>query len=132
MKKNYLLLFTSLIILTACKSHSTESNQITTTSVTTTTRSTTTERATTTSKVQTTTAKTATETKNEPTTQEPKKVTVQQKNPTASTSMNLEEIKTGNLASIKGIWRNDYGQELTFHENGTVSVKDSTLKVQPT
>ncbi len=132
MKKNYLLLFISLFILTACKSHSTESNQITTTSVTTTTRSTTTERATTTSKVQTTSAKPAPETKNEPTTQEPKKVTVQQKNPAASTSMNLEEIKTGNLASIKGIWRNDYGQELTFHENGTVSVKDSTLKVQPT
>lgn len=132
MKKNYLLLFTSLFILTACKSHSTESNQITTTSVTTTTRSTTTERATTTSKVQTTTAKTATETKTEATTQEPKKVPVQQSNATTSTSMNLEEIKTGNLSSIKGTWRNDYGQELTFHENGTVSVKESTYKVQPT
>ena len=132
MKKNYLLLLTSLFILTACKSHSTESKQVTTTSVATTSSSTTTEHATTTSKAQTTSAKPAPETKNEPTTQEPKKVTVQQKNPTASTSMNLEEIKTGNLASIKGIWRNDYGQELTFHENGTVSVKDSTLKVQPT
>ena len=132
MKKNYVLLLTSLFILTACKSHSTESKQVTTTSVTTTSSSTTTERTTTTSKVQTTSAKPAPETKNEPTTQEAKKVTVQQKSPKASTSMNLEEIKTGNLASIKGIWRNDYGQELTFHENGTVSVKDSTLKVQPT
>ena len=132
MKKNYLLLLTSLFILTACKSHSADSNLVTTTSVTTTTHLTTTERATTTSKVQTTTAKTAPETKNEPTTQEPKKVTVQQKSPTTSTSMNLEEIKIGNLTSIKGTWRNDYGQELTFHENGTVSVKDSTLKVQPT
>ena len=100
--------------------------------MTTTSSSTTTERTITTSKAQTTSAKPAPETKNEPTTQEPKKVTVQQKSPTASTSMNLEEIKTGNLASIKGTWRNDYGQELTFHENGTVSVKDSTLKVQPT
>ena len=132
MKKNYLLLLTSLFILTACKSHSTESKQVTTTSVATTSSSTTTEHATTTSKAQTTSAKPAPETKNEPTTQEPKKVPVQQKNPTASTSMNLEEIKTGNLASIKGTWRNNYGQELTFHENGTVSVKDSTLKVQPT
>ena len=132
MKKNYLLLLTSLFILTACKSHSTESNQITTTSVTTTTHSTTTERATTTSKVQTTTAKTATATKTESTTQEPKKVSVQQNNGTTSTSMNLEEIKTGNFVSIKGTWRNDYGQELTFHENGTVSVKESTYKVQPT
>lgn len=127
MKKNYVLLLTSLFILTACKSHSTESKQVTTTS-----SSTTTERTTTTSKVQTTSAKPAPETKNGPTTQEAKKVTVQQKSPTASTSMNLEEIKTGNLASIKGTWRNNYGQELTFHENGTVSVKDSTLKVQPT
>ena len=127
MKKNYVLLLTSLFILTACKSHSTESKQVTTTS-----SSTTTERTTTTSKAQTTSAKPAPETKNEPTTQEAKKVTVQQKSPTASTSMNLEEIKTGNLASIKGTWRNNYGQELTFHENGTVSVKDSTLKVQPT
>lgn len=132
MKKNYLLLITTLFILTACKSHSTESNQVTTTTITTTSSSTTKERATTTSQAQTTPAKSATETKTEPTTQEPKKVTVQQKNPTASTSMNLEEIKTGNLSSIKGTWRNDYGQELTFHENGTVSVKDSTLKVQPT
>ena len=132
MKKNYLLLITTLFILTACKSHSTESNQVTTTTVTTTSSSTTKERATTTSQAQTTPAKSATETKTEPTTQEAKKVTVQQKNPTASTSMNLEEIKTGNLSSIKGTWRNDYGQELTFHENGTVSVKDSTLKVQPT
>lgn len=132
MKKNYLLLITTLFILTACKSHSTESNQVTTTTITTTSSSTTKERATTTSQAQTTPAKSATETKTEPTTQEAKKVTVQQKNPTASTSMNLEEIKTGNLSSIKGTWRNDYGQELTFHENGTVSVKDSTLKVQPT
>ena len=132
MKKNYVLLLTSLFILTACKSHSTESKQVTTTSMTTTSSSTTTERTTTTSKVQTTSAKPAPETKNEPTTQEAKKVTVQQKSPKASTSMNLEEIKTGNLASIKGTWRNNYGQELTFHENGTVSVKDSTLKVQPT
>ena len=132
MKKNYVLLLTSLFILTACKSHSTESKQVTTTSVTTTSSSTTTERTTTTSKAQTTSAKPAPETKNEPTTQEAKKVTVQQKSPKASTSMNLEEIKTGNLASIKGTWRNNYGQELTFHENGTVSVKDSTLKVQPT
>lgn len=132
MKKNYVLLLTGLFILTACKSHSTESKQVTTTSVTTTSSSTTKERATTTSKAQTTPAKPTPETKNEPTTQEPKKVAVQQKNPTASTSMNLEEIKTGNLASIKGTWRNDYGQELTFHENGTVSVKDSAFKVQPT
>lgn len=36
------------------------------------------------------------------------------------------------LQFLKETWRNDYGQELTFHENGTVSVKDSTLKVQPT
>ena len=132
MKKNYVLLLTSLFILTACKSHSTELKQVTTTSVTTTSSSTTTERATTTSKAQTTSAKPAPETKNEPTTQEPKKVTVQNNTASTPTSMNIEEIKTGNLASIKGIWRNDYGKELTFHENGTVSVKDSTLKVQPT
>ena len=110
MKKNYVLLLTGLFILTACKSHSTESKQVTTTSVTTTSSSTTTERNTTTSKAQTTSAKPAPETKNEPTTQEPKKVTVQQKSPTTSTSMNLEEIKTGNLTSIKGTWRNDYGK----------------------
>ena len=132
MKKNYVLLLTGLFILTACKSHSTESKQVTTTSVTTTSSSTTTERNTTTSKAQTTTTKTATATKTESTTQEPKKVSVQQNNGTTSTSMNLEEIKTGNFVSIKGTWRNDYGQELTFHENGTVSVKDSAFKVQPT
>lgn len=132
MKKNYLLLLTSLFILTACKSHSTESNEITTTSVKTTTSSTTKEHATTTSQAQTTTAKPAKETKNDSTTQEPKKATVQQKISSTSTSMNLEEIKSGNLASIKGTWINDYGQELTFHENGTVLVKESTLKVQVT
>ena len=132
MKKNYLLLLTSLFILTACKSHSTESNEVTTTSVKTTTSSTTKEHATTTSQAQTTTAKPAKETKNDSTTQEPKKATVQQKIPSTSTSMNLEEIKSGNLASIKGTWINDYGQELTFHENGTVLVKESTLKVQVT
>ena len=132
MKKNYLLLLTSLFILTACKSHSTESNEVTTTSVKTTTSSTTKEHATTTSQAQTTTAKPAKETKNDSTTQEPKKATVQQKISSTSTSMNLEEIKSGNLASIKGTWINDYGQELTFHENGTVLVKESTLKVQVT
>ena len=81
---------------------------------------------------QATTAKTASETKQETTTQEAKKVTVQNNTAPTPASMNIEEIKIGNLSSIKGTWRNDYGQELTFHENGTVSVKDSAFKVQPT
>ena len=130
MKKQYLAILSSLFVLTACKSQTstpTESTTQTTVSSTTTSTS-----KVTTTKEQPTTAKTASETKHETTTQEAKKVTVQNKTTDASASMNIEEIKTGNLASIKGTWRNDYGQELTFHENGTVSVKDSTLKVQPT
>lgn len=130
MKKQYLAILSTLFVLTACKSQPSTSTESTTqTTVSSTTTSTT---KVTTTKEQPSTVKTASETKQEITTQEPKKVTVQQKSPTTSTSMNLEEIKTGNLTSIKGTWRNDYGQELTFHENGTVSVKDSTLKVQPT
>ena len=130
MKKQYLAILSTLFVLTACKSQtSTPTESTTQTTVSSTTTSTT---KVTTTKEQPTTAKTASETKQETTTQEPKKVTVQQKSPTTSTSMNLEEIKTGNLSSIKGTWRNDYGQELTFHENGTVSVKDSAFKVQPT
>ena len=130
MKKQYLAILSSLFVLTACKSQTstpTESTTQTTISSTTTSTS-----KVTTTKEQPTTSKTASETKHETTTQEAKKVTVQNKTTDASSSMNIEEIKTGNLASIKGTWRNDYGQELTFHENGTVSVKDSAFKVQPT
>ena len=125
MKKQYLVLLSSLFVLTACKSPSTKTTETTVTTTTSTTKVTTT-------KEQPTTTKVAAETKQETTTQEAKKVTVQNKTTVASTSMNIEEIKTGNLSSIKGTWRNDYGQELTFHENGTVSVKESTYKVQPT
>ena len=130
MKKQYLAILSTLFVLTACKSQtSTPTESTTQTTVSSTTTSTT---KVTTTKEQPTTAKTASETKQEATTQEAKKVTVQNNTAPAPASMNIEEIKTGNLASIKGTWRNDYGQELTFHENGTVSVKDSTLKVQPT
>jgi hypothetical protein len=130
MKKQYLVLLSSLFVLTACKSPSTKTTETTTTPTTVTTTTSTTK--VTTTKEQPTTTKVAAETKQETTTQEAKKVTVQNKTTVASTSMNIEEIKTGNLSSIKGTWRNDYGQELTFHENGTVSVKESTYKVQPT
>lgn len=130
MKKQYLAILSTLFVLTACKSQtSTPTESTTQTTVSSTTTSTT---KVTTTKEQPTTAKTASETKQETTTQEAKKVTVQNNTAPTPASMNIEEIKTGNLASIKGTWRNDYGQELTFHENGTVSVKDSTLKVQPT
>ena len=130
MKKQYLAILSTLFVLTACKSQtSTPTESTTQTTVSSTTTSTTKE---TTTKEQPTTAKTASETKQETTTQEAKKVTVQKNTTPTPASMNIEEIKTGNLSSIKGTWRNDYGQELTFHENGTVSVKDSAFKVQPT
>lgn len=138
MKKQYLVLLSSLFVLTACKSQTSKPTESTTTqttvSTTTTssTKATTTKEQPTTTKEQPTTTKVASETKQETTTQEAKKDTVQIKTTVASTSMNIEEIKTGNLSSIKGTWKNDYGQELTFHENGTVSVKESTYKVQPT
>ena len=131
MKKQYLVLLSSLFILTACKSQTSKPTESTTTQTTVSTTTTSSTKATTT-KEQPTTTKVASETKQETTTQEAKKATVQNKTTVASTSMNIEEIKTGNLSSIKGTWRNDYGQELTFHENGTVSVKESTYKVQPT
>lgn len=130
MKKQYLAILSTLFVLTACKSQtSTPTESTTQTTVSSTTTSTT---KVTTTKEQPTTAKTASETKQETTTQEAKKVTVQNNTAPTPASMNIEEIKIGNLSSIKGTWRNDYGQELTFHENGTVSVKDSTFKVQPT
>ena len=130
MKKQYLVILSSLFVLTACKSQtSTPTESTTQTTVSSTTTSTT---KVTTTKEQATTAKTASETKQETTTQEAKKVTVQNNTAPTPASMNIEEIKIGNLSSIKGTWRNDYGQELTFHENGTVSVKDSAFKVQPT
>ena len=130
MKKQYLAILSTLFVLTACKSQtSTPTESATQTTVSSTTTSTT---KVTTTKEQPTTAKTASETKQETTTQEAKKVTVQNNTAPTPASMNIEEIKIGNLSSIKGTWRNDYGQELTFHENGTVSVKDSAFKVQPT
>ena len=130
MKKQYLAILSTLFVLTACKSQtSTPTESTTQTTVSSTTTSTT---KVTTTKEQATTAKTASETKQETTTQEAKKVTVQNNTAPTPASMNIEEIKTGNLSSLKGTWRNDYGQELTFHENGTVSVKDSAFKVQPT
>ena len=130
MKKQYLAILSTLFVLTACKSQtSTPTESTTQTTVSSTTASTT---KVTTTKEQATTAKTASETKQETTTQEAKKVTVQNNTTPTPASMNIEEIKTGNLSSIKGTWRNDYGQELTFHENGTVSVKDSAFKVQQT
>ena len=130
MKKQYLAILSTLFVLTACKSQtSTPTESTTQTTVSSITTSTT---KVTTTKEQPTTAKTASETKQETTTQEAKKVTVQKNTTPTPASMNIEEIKTGNLSSIKGTWRNDYGQELTFHENGTVSVKDSAFKVQPT
>lgn len=130
MKKQYLAILSTLFVLTACKSQtSTPTESTTQTTVSSTTTSTT---KVTTTKEQATTAKTASETKQETTTQEAKKVTVQNNTAPTPASMNIEEIKIGNLSSIKGTWRNDYGQELTFHENGTVSVKDSAFKVQPT
>ena len=130
MKKQYLAILSTLFVLTACKSQtSTPTESTTQTTVSSTTTSTT---KVTTTKEQATTAKTASETKQETATQEAKKVTVQNNTAPTPASMNIKEIKTGNLSSIKGTWRNDYGQELTFHENGTVSVKESTYKVQPT
>ena len=130
MKKQYLAILSTLFVLTACKSQtSTPTESTTQTTVSSTTTSTT---KVTTTKEQATTVKTASETKQETTTQEVKKVTVQNNTAPTPASMNIEEIKIGNLSSIKGTWRNDYGQELTFHENGTVSVKDSAFKVQPT
>ena len=130
MKKQYLAILSTLFVLTACKSQtSTPTESTSQTTVSSTTTSTT---KVTTTKKQATTAKTASETKQETTTQEAKKDTVQNNTAPTPASMNIEEIKIGNLSSIKGTWRNDYGQELTFHENGTVSVKDSAFKVQPT
>ena len=115
MKKQYLAILSTLFVLTACKSQtSTPTESTTQTTVSSTTTSTT---KVTTTKEQATTAKTASETKQETTTQEAKKVTVQNNTAPTPASMNIKEIKIGNLSSIKGTWRNDYGQELTFHEN---------------
>ena len=119
MKKQYLVLLSSLFVLTACKSPSTKTSETTTTKTTVSSTTTSTTKESTT-KEQPTSTKAASETKQKTTTQEAKKVIV--KKNTAPTSMNIEEIKTGNLSSIKGTWRNEYGQELTFHENGTVSI----------
>ena len=129
MKKQYLVLLSSLFVLTACKSPSTKTSETTTTKTTVSSTTTSTTKESTT-KEQPTSTKAASETKQKTTTQEAKKVIV--KKNTAPTSMNIEEIKTGNLSSIKGTWRNEYGQELTFHENGTVSIEEATFKVQPT
>ena len=129
MKKQFLVLLSSLFVLTACKSPSTKTSETTTTKTTVSSTTTSTTKESTT-KEQPTSTKAASETKQKTTTQEAKKVIV--KKNTAPTSMNIEEIKTGNLSSIKGTWRNEYGQELTFHENGTVSIEEATFKVQPT
>ena len=132
MKKTYFLLLSSLFILSACKHHTTSSSDSTTTTHSISTSSTTKSLKTSTTNAQPTTSKTASETKQETTTQEAKRATVQNNTTKTPTSMNIEEIKTGNLESIKGMWRNGYGQTLTFHENGTVSVQESTYKVQIT
>ena len=131
MKKQYLVLLSSLFILTACKSPSTKTSETTTTKTTVSSKTTSTTKESTT-KEQPTSTKSASETKQETTTHEAKKVIVKNNTALTPTSMNIEEIKTGNLSSIKGTWRNEYGQELTFHENGTVSIEEATFKVQPT
>ncbi|HFI0041703.1 TPA: hypothetical protein ACGO8N_001098 [Streptococcus suis] len=46
--------------------------------------------------------------------------------PSSDNSINTQELAQYNFASLRGLWRNGYGHELEFNENGLVS-DDSTL-----
>lgn len=36
--------------------------------------------------------------------------------------MNIQEIQTGNFSSVKGSWRNEQGNSITFDANGLIQV----------
>ncbi|HFI0508263.1 TPA: hypothetical protein ACGOZ0_000582 [Streptococcus suis] len=46
--------------------------------------------------------------------------------PSSDNSINIQELAQYNFVSLRGLWRNGYGHELEFNENGLVS-DDSTL-----
>lgn len=46
---------------------------------------------------------------------------------TASTGMNLEEIKAGNFSSVAGVWKNKHGTSIEFDAQGIVKVNGSAL-----
>ena len=46
---------------------------------------------------------------------------------TASTGMNLEEIKAGNFSSVAGVWKNKHGTSIEFNAQGIVKANGSAL-----
>ena len=46
---------------------------------------------------------------------------------TASTGMNLEEIKNGNFSSVAGVWKNKHGTSSEFNAQGIVKANGSAL-----
>lgn len=46
---------------------------------------------------------------------------------TASTGMNLEEIKAGNFSSVAGVWKNKHGTSIEFDTQGIVKANGSAL-----
>lgn len=46
---------------------------------------------------------------------------------TASTGMNLEEIKKGNFSSVAGVWKNKHGTSIEFNAQGIVKANGSAL-----
>ena len=46
---------------------------------------------------------------------------------TASTGMNLEEIKNGNFSSVVGVWKNKHGTSIEFNAQGIVKANGSAL-----
>lgn len=46
---------------------------------------------------------------------------------TASTGMNLEEIKNGNFSSVAGVWKNKHGTSIEFNAQGIVKANGSAL-----
>ena len=46
---------------------------------------------------------------------------------TASTGMNLEEIKNGNFSSVAGVWKNKHGTSIEFNAQGMVKANGSAL-----
>ena len=113
MKKQYLVLLSSLFVLTACRSQtSTPIESTTQTSVSSTTTSTT---KVTTTKEQPTTTKVASETKQETTTQEAKKVTVQNK--TVDDFVGFKALQTEcKIVNVKkATIYGDYQNQLSIH-----------------
>ena len=46
----------------------------------------------------------------------------EKKTQSESSGMNIQEIQTGNFSSVKGSWRNEQGNSITFDANGLIQV----------